>query len=287
MTSLPLSLEFHLIQPSDLEIVEEMVLAGFGGSPGRQSELNRLLKLQPDSWFIARRGADPVGMGGAMLYDHFAYINMMIVFPQAQRQGIGSAVFEHILSLLDRRGYPLALLDATPMGEPLYRKYGFVEIDQARQFLCQQPPHRQHPHPSIDALSAKDLPEVAAFDAPIFGANRLKVFEAFLADYPGRLLAKRSPRGEISGYLLAQPSRLGPWSALTPDDAADLMDAALSLPFQNTLDVIVPAANPHAEALFLASGFHFERALPHMKRGTFSVTPQRHLLYGQTSFALG
>lgn len=287
MTTLLPSLEFHLIQSSDLEVVEQMVLAGFGGSPGRQVELNRLLKLQPDSWFIARSGDDPLGMGGAVLYDNFAYINMMIVFPEAQRQGIGSAIFECILSLLDQRGYSLALLDATQMGEPLYRKYGFIQIDLARQYLCDQPQRNAHPHPQITDLAPTDLPELANFDTPIFGANRLKVFEAFSRDYPGRLLVKRNRQGEISGYVLAQSARLGPWAAKAPEDAADLMEAALHLPFEGAVDIIAPAANPYAEALFLSSGFHFERALPHMKRGNYIITPQRNLLYGQTSFALG
>ncbi|MFZ5807773.1 MAG: GNAT family N-acetyltransferase [Chloroflexota bacterium] len=280
-------LRIRLILPSDLDIVEQMVLAGFGASPGRATELNRLLSLQPDSWFLAERDGEPLGMGGEIFYDLFAYINMMIVFPHAQRQGIGSAIFEHLLRLVDQRRCPLALLDATAMGEPLYRKHGFLEVDQARQYLCPHPPKTAHPHPGVYPVSYNQLREVAEFDAPIFGANRLKVFQAFLADFPDRLLAKRNAQGALTGYLFAQATRLGPWAALTPQDSADLLEAAFALSFDSHVDVIAPALNREAEALLLSAGFHFERALPHMVKGSSSVVRQRNLLYGQTSFALG
>lgn len=275
------------IQAKDLAKAKEILDAGYGEAPGRENELKRLFRIQSEGWFFACREQDPVGMGGAILYDRFAYIGMMAVLPAFQRQGYGRAIFEHILDWLRKQGCTTYLLDATPAGAALYRQYHFTELDFACQYVCNQPSVRDHPSPRVDLLREDQLPELVAFDRQYFGADRERLLRVYLADYPDRCLVKRDAKGRIRGFLIAQVQRPGPWVACTVDDATDLLEAALFLPFEGEVNVIAPAANPYAESLFQSFGFQFLRALPHMGRGLLPSPCQRQFIYGQTSFALG
>ncbi len=281
------SISIQPIKKEDLPKAKEILDAGYGEAPGRENELRRLFRIQSEGWFFACRGKDPVGMGGAILYDNFAYIGMMAVLPAFQRQGYGRAIFEYVLDWLRNKGCLTYLLDATPAGANLYRQYHFVELDQARQYVCPQPPRGFHFSARVDLVSEGDLADLLTFDRELFGADRERLMRVYLADFRDRFLIKRDSQGKICGFLLAQPQRPGPWIARSIEDAADLLEAALSLPYEGEINVIAPAANPYAEALFEHYGFHFLRALPHMGWGRLPSPSQRQFIYGQTSFALG
>lgn len=275
------------IQAKDLAKAKEILDAGYGEAPGRENELRRLFRIQPEGWFFACRGKEAVGMGGAILYDRFAYIGMMAVLPSFQRQGYGRAIFEHVLDWLRQQGCMTYLLDATPAGAALYRQYHFTELDFARQYICNRPLGTAHPSRHVDLLSEAELPELVDFDQQYFGANRERLLRVYFADYPERCLVKRDARGQICGFLIAQAQRPGPWVACSVEDAGDLLEAALSLSFEGEVNVIAPAANRSAEGLFEHFGFQFLRALPHMGWGLLPSPCQRQFIYGQTSFALG
>jgi len=167
-----LSLSIRPIKKEDLPRAKEILDAGYGEAPGREHELQRLLRIQSEGWFFACRGKETVGMGGAIRYDSFAYIGMMAVLPAFQRQGYGRALFEHILDWLREQGCLTCLLDATPAGANLYRQYHFVELDQARQYVCKQPPGGFRPSPRVDLVNERDVADVLAFDRKLFGADR-------------------------------------------------------------------------------------------------------------------
>ena len=57
-------------------------------------------------------------------YHSLAWIAMMLVDPDARRAGIASLLMETALESL--REERCIRLDATPAGEPLYRRYGFT-----------------------------------------------------------------------------------------------------------------------------------------------------------------
>ena len=54
-----------------------------------------------------------------------AWIGMVLVDPAMRGRGIGTRLFDEALGLLS--DIPVARLDATPAGYPLYRKRGFAE----------------------------------------------------------------------------------------------------------------------------------------------------------------
>jgi GNAT superfamily N-acetyltransferase len=271
----------------DLDAADAICILAYGAPRSRKRDLRRYLALQPDGWLLALLDGAPAGVCGATDYGPFAYIGLMAVHPSLQRRGIATLIIERLLAWLDGRGCPAALLDASPAGAPLYEKFGFVDEDKALLFQLDDCALNPRLSDQVAPLRAEDLPALAAFDAPIFGANRADVLTAYLADYPGRAFVAREAGGQISGYLFAQAHAIGPWVAHGGDVAEALLAAALPLEFAEAPRVICPGANSSASALLLRYGFSPQRSLRHMRRGTVGAPRQRAMLYAQASFAIG
>jgi hypothetical protein len=142
--------------------------------------------------------------------------------------------------------------------------------------------------PGVRRLQSEELEALGAFDAPIFGANRAKVFRSLLTAFPGRAFVCEDEAGRISGYIFAQARRLGPWAAWRPQDAEALLQAALTLPFDGALSLVVPESNTPATTLLERAGLQLVNASHrHMRRGGERHPGRREAIYAQTSFAIG
>jgi hypothetical protein len=241
--------------------------------------------LQPENWFCAWRGGEVVGLVGGYDYGPFASIGMMAVHPAAQRQGVGHALMAHLLA---RLGAPVALLDASGDGQRLYPRLGFVaEGETLRLNLPARDEAQTSPVPSVPPLAEQDLADVVAFDAPIFGAERPAVLRSFWRAAPERALLARGDDGRIAGFLFSNESHIGPWSALTPRAAEQLLSAALAMPWRVPPMLTCPADNRDAIALLGRTGFVVTERLLHMRHGGTSDPRQTVYLFGQASLTLG
>jgi len=273
---------------ADFDAADGILKAAFGFPESSKPDMRRYLALQPDGWFLAVRAGAPIGMVGAVDYGQFAYIGLMAVHPDEQSRGVGRALMQHLLSWLDARGTPVALLDATEAGRPLYASLGFVEEDHACIYALQElVTPAAGVAPPVRLLQPKDVREVVEFDARVFGAERGAVLRGFITDYSGRFFVAHDEKGRLSGYLCAQSRRLGPWAAPRPEDAERLLKAALTLPFAGGANVLVPRVNRAAPQLLEGCGFRMVRAIRHMRRGGTHGPGQREWLFGQASFAIG
>jgi len=282
-------MEISIRQLTGEDIVEaDAILMSAFSPPSRAAALRLYLDLQPDGFFLAVAPSGPVGMVGAVDFGAFAYIGLMAVHPQGQRQGIGLALMQHLLGWIDGCGVPAALLDASEAGYPLYRRLGFVDCDRSLVFQYTGDSPSSDLPAGVYRLQPEDLGSLAGFDAPIFGADRAKVFRSFLDAFPDRAFLTRDPSGQVTGFLFAQEQRLGPWVAARPQDAGALLRAALTLPFTEAPTLVVPGSNTQALGLLERSGFQLVTAVHrHMQRGGSKHPGQRELIYSQASFAIG
>jgi GNAT superfamily N-acetyltransferase len=113
-----------------LDATDKVVMAAYNVPHSRKDSLLRYLDVQPDGCFVAILDETIVGFCAVVDYGRYAYVGLMSAHPGMQKRGIGSMLLEHCLSWLENRHCPTVLLDATPVGFPLYRRYGFVEEDQ-------------------------------------------------------------------------------------------------------------------------------------------------------------
>jgi GNAT superfamily N-acetyltransferase len=280
-----MNLAIRNLSTADIESADRIAQAAFEMPESRAAEIGRYLEIQPDGWFAAEQAGVMLGMVGAVDYGNFAYIGMMVVLPEFQGMGIGRLLMEHLLAWLDRRGTP-ALLDATEMGYPLYKKLGFVESDLGCVYALDEPVACEASDRPVYRLERTDLDELVAYDTPLFGADRRKVLSVYLRDYPDDTIATRDEQGRISGYFINREGGLRPWMASDPASAERLLQEALRTKLPGKPFVVIPRLNQAGMLLLERYGFSFKRSCRHMQRG--SLPPrQRTRIYGQISYAIG
>jgi predicted N-acetyltransferase YhbS len=296
-----MNIEIRSLTRNDIPVADQILSLAFGTPGNRAEELRRCLALQPDGWRLAICQGQPVGTVGAVDYGPFAWIGLMAVHPEQQHGGIGGLLMADILSWLDQRGCPLVRLDATQAGARLYRKLGFVGVGYTH--LYQDPKFAPLPDNSIEVavVEQADLPEIAALDETIFGASRHHLLVIYWNEFPDRFLVARTRRGELSGYLVVQGARLGPWVCTNPLAAEALLQAAFVLPCDGPLRLIVPDENTAARRLIHQVGFVEGPSYLHMVRGKsdqltassdqpnkgVTLPGKREYIYAQASFTLG
>ena len=270
---------------ADIPAADKIVMSAFGQSESRLDEMQRYLVIQPDGWFVAEQAGLLLGMVGAVDYGAFAYIGLMVVWPEFQGRGIGRLLMERLLGWLDQRGTP-SLLDATEMGYPLYKKLGFVETDLSCVYIQARPVEYEPPVSPVYLLQSNDLDELVAFDTPLFGADRRNALRVMLRDYPGEVFAARDKAGKITGYTINRDGRLSPWMAHDPASAERVLQAALVSTVPGTPAAIIPGVNQAGIQILERYGFTFKRSCRHMQRG-LAVERRRTQTYGLISFAIG
>jgi N-acetylglutamate synthase-like GNAT family acetyltransferase len=213
-----------LIKP-DFVDADALLALAFNSHFSRMLDLQLYLKMQPDGWFVMQKEERLVGMVGALNYGTYAHVGFMAIHPDFQHQGLGMALMQHLLADLDDKNVPLVTLDASLAGEGLYAKMGFINLDETVTF--------QHPGQvtladlpaGVEPMTVGDLDAVVQWDEPVFGAERLKVFQPFLEVFPGRIFIQRDNQGQINGFLVAQPRRIGPWAATDLQSAEHLLQS--------------------------------------------------------------
>lgn len=286
--SLPAALPaIRRLTDADLKMADAILQAAFGGPAGRLSDLQLYRRLQPDGWFLAEHQAQPVGVVGGTVYPAYAYVGFMGIHPAAQRHGIGRALMEHVLAWLDGQRVPLVRLDASPAGQPLYEKLGFVPYDETLVFYAPRGGAVGPCPPRVQRLSATDLETLIGEDTLVFGTDRGRVLRALWQAAPERAFWLRDAAGRVQGYVFAQPARIGPWVMCQAEGAEALLQAALSVPYADGASLAVPAKSVAAQTLLRRYGFERTRANRHMARGAGPLPGQREKVYGQTSLAVG
>jgi GNAT superfamily N-acetyltransferase len=79
--------------------------------------------------FLGTVDGKPVATSEVYLGRRVAFIGAVNTLSQYRRQGIGTAITLMALHQAQRQGYRIAVLTASPMGEPIYRRLGFQEFD--------------------------------------------------------------------------------------------------------------------------------------------------------------
>src|SRR4051794_19050706 len=97
--------------------------AGWNQTPG---DWARMLDLGQGGCFVAEVEGVHAGTTGTCRFGPLAWVAMVLVEPALRGRGVGTALMRHALDWLDQQGVQTIRLDATPLGEPVYRKLGFV-----------------------------------------------------------------------------------------------------------------------------------------------------------------
>jgi GNAT superfamily N-acetyltransferase len=150
-------------------------------------------------------------MGAALQGGTVAWISMILVTPALRGQGLGRAVFEDSLRRAQALGH-LPMLDATPQGEPLYRKFGFEPVWRLTRWRRGAVAHRTPAPPFEDA----DLDSLAELDAQALGFRRPGLLGELAGRPDSRCVRHAAAIGVMRAGRIAH--QIGP--VLAPDESS-------------------------------------------------------------------
>lgn len=221
----------------------------------------RLLRLSPDGvrvWLDAgevRASYSVVGYGGRV-----AWIGMILADRDYRGRGLGKAAFAGALETARATGYAVIGLDATDMGEPIYRKFGFKSLGPIVRWRgTLVPPEERADTP---CLLRGMSPGVFRMDAENTGEDRA----ALLRDLGGSAdFFRIEQHGETAAFAAVRSGRtarqIGPVVAHSPRAFCDLLRAlAVTFPGEEVLcDVLREDAVRELLALGLSPARHLQR----------------------------
>jgi len=253
-----------------------------------------LLALEPEGCWVYEAQQTPLaartlaGSTTIVCYGRdLAWIGMVLVTPEFRRQGIARQLMEHVLRLADVRGIARVALDATAMGQPLYRQLGFEDDTPIERWEGTAPVSGDHEDEKPQPAAAMHLAQIANLDRLAFGADRHALIE--------RLLATPSAEGWVTrgGHLLARPGSrahfLGPCVADDPQIARRLVQALFAGHRGRRFYWDLLPENREARALAADFGFQCARSLIRMSRPAASAErcPQASWQYALAGFEYG
>ena len=277
---------FRLLAPRDIPGAQRLrELAKWNQT---DADWRNLLSFEPDGCFAAEMDGKVVGTATTTRYTpasgpgSFGWVGMVLVDPDYRRHGIGSSLLKRCIQYLKDCGVETVKLDATPMGKLVYEKLGFAgeyELERwegaARDQAVKTPDGV-----SLAPVSAKDLDDLEAFDAPIFGARRRNVLQAWSHAWPENAIVARRG-GAIAGFALARRGahfdQIGPVSGDSPDISAALLARVLSNLNGRNVVVDVVTANAWAGPIAAEHGLKHQRPFLRMASGANSSpgTPEK------------
>lgn len=212
---------------------------------------------------IAEKDNIVAGTATAIIHGHkIAWIGMVIVGKPLRGQGAGKLLLENIIGRLKNIGS--VKLDATPAGEPLYRKLGFQEEYKIFRMTAGDHDYETGPDNSGELfnITVETLPEIVSLDSTVFGAERSYLLNSLLTDYPEKAIyLKRNGRTEgfIFGRKGSRFNYLGPLAALSDDSAMQLISRSLKSLKDSPLALDIPADKEKLIAWLESAGFEKQR----------------------------
>lgn len=190
----------------------------------------------PDDWAVFVRhgtvfglldGGTPVASGAILPYpDDFAWISMVLVTANRRRARIGTRILETCCAEIEQCGL-VAMLDATPAGERVYRPLGFESMFGLTRWQGDGGGGGAKLPAGLRPMTKDDLAAVVTLDAAVCGARRPFLLEGF---FRRQAMLGFVSEG-VNGFVLARPGRIathiGPVVAEDEEAAATLLSAAL------------------------------------------------------------
>jgi ribosomal protein S18 acetylase RimI-like enzyme len=263
-------------QLTTADLTSAFALSSTAGWNQRMEDWRMLLTLAPDGSFTATVDGRIVGTAIGINYGTFGWIAMMLVDPAHRGQGLGARLLQAAMDAVPS-DLPIRL-DATPLGRPLYERFGFVEGMSLTRLVAQSAERFPEVPERTARTSIADLDEIAYIDAAAFGADRRRVFEWSLSDAPYARMARQKDR--LLGYCFGRRGRLfdqiGPVVARDEEVARALVSSAITDVPARPAVIDVYDSHRGIVAWLRSIGFHAERPLFRMSRGPMTRARSDH-----------
>lgn len=259
------TIHIRLMTAADLPL--GMRLKASNGWNQTEADWRRYLELQPDGCFVAELDDMPVGTLTTCIFGTVAWIAMVLVDADFRGRGIGKALLGHALDYLEGQGVCSVRLDATPLGQPLYEKLGFVAEYSLHRY--EGTLLAAGAVAGVEPLPADQVEEVLRLDRFVTRTDRRKLLQRLVSEFPeaGRIV--RQPDG-MAGFCAARPGtralQIGPCLAKGSAGYPLLEDARRRYGGMPVF-MDIPTENQAAVRWAEGTGLTVQRALLRMCRG--------------------
>ena len=261
------ALRFRPLGAEDIPLVEDFP------PPEWHFPFGRFLELHLGSSYfhpiVGTAGGQIVGVGNAIVNETVAWLGNIIVPPAERGRGIGSRLTARLIELAKERGCGTLVLIATTMGEPVYRKLGFVATGLYRFYRGGSDAPAPDPR-HIRRMRAEDHAAVLALDRVVSGEGRAPLLSRFLAT---GWVHEQEAGGRVDGYYLPD---LGSGLVIAANDDAGMSLLRLRLRHAPSL-VVVPDENEVARKWLVSNGYSETLAAPRMCLGPEVVWKANHV----------
>ncbi len=249
-----------------------MKLKSLAGWNQLEADWKMLLDAGGDNFVASLQGEDAGIVVSLPYQDHFTWIAMVMVDPNARRKGIGKTLMNKSIELAQPNG-PIRL-DATPEGFELYKTLGFqTEYELVRLIKnSASTPLKQNNHNAKAGIPMGDdeLESITRLDIPIFGADRSGILRCMYERNPEYGICRKE-HGSLTAYCLgrsgSQYEHIGPIIAEGTADAADLLAAVMEPLGSKDAVIDVFADKPDWITVLEESGFTRQRSFTRMCLG--------------------
>jgi GNAT superfamily N-acetyltransferase len=264
-----LSVNIRQMTPDDLPFCRFLVTEA--GWNQVDADWLRAMDLEPSGCFVAEVDQEPVATTTVCCFGNIAWIAMVLVDKKVRGKGIGKFIVEHAIRYLDEKGIETIRLDATSLGQGLYKKLGFREEYEVIRFTGSPTAHALETE-HIRRIFAEDtvMNEIIGLDEDVTGTFR----SAFIKSFAG---ANSLPfyagitDGTTTGYAGCRAGinaiQIGPACSSVPESGYRLLHQIASHFPGKLMYIDIPSQNIPALQWAASNGFSEQRRFIRMYRG--------------------
>ncbi len=257
------------MRTEDLPLCRRLVSeAGWNQTDG---DWTRAMKLDPDGCFVAESGTVAMATTTCCRFGETGWIAMVLVDPAYRGLGIAGKLVQHAIACMQRAGVKSIRLDATAMGQKVYRKLGFREEYEVIRY--EGIAGKEVPGIALQTVLPTDtlMDEIAGLDRKATGADRRAFLENLDMTKAAAYCLKTDREGTAEGYAGFRMGRnavqVGPAVAFTEHAGQMLLDAVLAGFPGSACFIDIPAENKPAIRWAESRGFKIQRSFIRMYLG--------------------
>jgi GNAT superfamily N-acetyltransferase len=263
-----------------LDVSAGMSLCRASGWNQTERDWETFLTAAPQGALVAEEGGAVIGTVATLPYGPFTWISMVLVDPAARGRGVGTLLLERGLALVPEG--VTARLDATELGEPLYRTLGFAAEYRLARWFLDGAPSVCGKTAGVRPFQSGDWLATDAMDRRAFGAPRRALLERLVDEAPGYAWVLEGRSG-LRGYLFGRRGhnrdQLGPLVGDSPEAATALVDTCLAQHPDRSFFIDVPEDQRAWKRVLSDLGFVVERSFLRMRRGGSGAPGEPPLVY--------
>jgi GNAT superfamily N-acetyltransferase len=209
-----------------------------------------------------------VGTGTAILHEKTGWLATIVTHSEYRNQGIGKQITDHLLTFLQSYNCEYIYLIATALGEPVYKKVGFI-TESKYDFYKDISLENLNISENVIPYQSTYKQAIFDLDKPISGEDRSQHLGDFLVDSFVYL-----QNGKIEGFYLPNLGD-GLIVANTPEAGVELMKKR----FQKFKIASFPQENKAAKEFMASHGYapvssharmHYQKPMPWKPAGLYN-----------------